>query len=210
MFIGIFSAANVVTLLGLTSATISCFLAAQGNIKFSIVMLLLSALCDSMDGMIARQNKNRTQRDIVYGIQLDSLCDVISFGFTPCYIAYHVGFNGVFDLIIFIAFIMCGAIRLAYYNTLALDKTDNKPVKYFHGLPIPASSVVMPIIVLLMTFIPHSVTTWLFRLTFIVVAALYVLNVKIKKPSIKTIAIIGIAQFLVVIVLYAAGDVITA
>ncbi len=205
MFIGIYTAANAVTLLGLVSAIMSCFLATQGNFKFAVVMLLLSSVCDLFDGRIARANPSRTEKDKLYGIQLDSICDVISFGVTPAFIAYNLGFQKVIDLVIYLFFIACGAIRLSYFNTLALA-TPGKAVKTFRGLPIPASSFTLPFLMMLMTFIPAGVTVWLSRLMFLGLGFLYILNIKVKKPTIKTATIFLVSQLVILLIILISGN----
>ncbi len=205
MFIGFFSIANTITVCGLISSVISCFLAANGNYKLAIYMMFLACLCDTFDGRIARSNPNRSDAQKFYGVQLDSLCDVISFGVTPCFIAFSFGFDGLLDVIIYSIFIACGAIRLAYFNTLA-NANPNKPNKGFRGVPIPMSTFVITILFVLATFIPASVTVWIFRTTLLALAIAFVLNIRIKKPNLKTaVTLIGI-EVLLLFILLIAGD----
>lgn len=200
VFIGIYSTANAVTLLGLVSAIMSCFLASQGNFKFAVVMLMLSSVCDLFDGKIARANPNRTEKDKLYGIQLDSICDVISFGVTPAFIAYNLGFQKAVDLVIYLFFIVCGAIRLSYFNTLAISN-PSKAQKTFRGVPIPTSSFALPVLMVLMLFIPANVTVWLCRLMFLILGLLYILNIKVKKPSARSITVFTVGQVIVLLIL---------
>ncbi len=205
MFIGFFSIANTVTICGLISAVISCFLAANGNYKLAIYMMFLACLCDTFDGRIARSNPNRSDVQKFYGVQLDSLCDVISFGVTPCFIAFSFGFDGLLDVIIYSIFIACGAIRLAYFNTLA-NANPNKPNKGFRGVPIPMSTFVITVLFVLATFIPASVSVWIFRIALLALAIAFVLNIRIKKPNLKTaVTLIGVEVVLLLILLI-AGD----
>lgn len=205
MFIGFFSVANTVTLCGLISAVIACFLAANGNVKLAIYMMFLACLCDTFDGRIARSNPNRSNAHKYYGVQLDSLCDVISFGVTPCFIAFSFGFDGLLDVIIYSIFICCGAIRLAYFNTLS-NLNPNKPNKGFKGVPIPMSTFVITILFVLTTFIPAVVSVWLFRIGLLALAIAFILNIRIKKPNLKTaLTLIGIEVVLLLILLI-AGD----
>ncbi len=204
MFIGYYSLANCVTLFGLLSSVTACFLAANGNFKFAVYMLFLACLCDIVDGTIARANRNRSLDDKNFGIQLDSICDVVSFGVTPCFIAFSFGFDGFLDVLIYGFFIICGAIRLAYFNTLA-NKNPGKKMKYFRGVPIPFSTFIVTFLFLLTTFIPASVTVWLFRLLFLGLAFAYILNIRVKKPNGKdAMIILGIE--VVMLLLMLIGD----
>ena len=205
MFIGFFSVANTVTLCGLISAVISCFLAANGNCKLAIYMMFLACLCDTFDGRIARSNPDRTEAQKFYGVQLDSLCDVISFGLTPCFIAFSFGFDALLDVIIYSIFIACGAIRLAYFNTLANAK-PNKKNNGFKGVPIPMSTFVITVLFVLTTFSPASVSVWFFRIALLALAVAFVLNIRIKKPNLKTaVTLIGI-EVVLLLILLVAGD----
>ncbi len=205
MFIGYYSIANGVTLFGLISSITACFLAANGNIKFAVYMLFLAGLCDIFDGRIARATQNRTPKQEYYGVQLDSLCDVISFGVTPCFIAFSFGFKGWLDVLIYGIFIICGAIRLAYFNMLANFKPQNKN-KFYRGVPIPVSTIVITVLFLLTTFIKASVTVWFFRIALLALAISYILNIKIRKPNLKQGGIILLAEIILLLILVIAGD----
>lgn len=207
MFIGIYSIANFITLMGLTSSVIACFLAGIGSFKFALFMLFLACLCDTFDGRVARSNLNRTEKQKFYGIQLDSLCDLVSFGVTPCFIAFSFGFRGVLDIIIYCLFIVCGAIRLAYFNTLANEPSANpKKSKGFRGVPIPMSCPLMTLLFMLTLFTPANVSVWFFRIGMLALAIGYILNIKIKKPSLKRTAIFTAVQVVLLLIILIAGD----
>jgi CDP-diacylglycerol--serine O-phosphatidyltransferase len=93
---------------------------------------------DGFDGRVARLTK--TQSD--FGIELDSLADVISFGAAPALLVYKwallpLGFFGVFLSFVFVA---CGALRLARFNLLAQRSSHRGASRFFVGLPIPLAS----------------------------------------------------------------------
>lgn len=205
MFIGYYSLANALTMFGLLSSVTSCFLAAKGNFKFAVYMLFLACICDMFDGKIARSTPNRTAQQKFYGVQLDSLCDVISFGVTPCFIAFSFGFDGVVDVIIYCIFILCGTIRLAYFNTLA-NENPGKVCKSYRGIPIPVSVSMVILLFLLTTFIPATATIWIFRIVYVATAIAFILNIKIKKPNMKQGAIFLGVQIILLIILLVAGD----
>ncbi len=203
-FIGFHSLANCVTLAGLLFSITACFLSANGNIKLAIFLLFLAGVCDMFDGRLARMKKNRTDDEKFYGIQIDSLCDVVSFGVTPCFIAFSFGFNGIIDVIIYGLFIICGATRLAYFNTLA--RKSDKAVKSFRGIPIPVSTFVLTVLFVLTTFLSPNISVWFFRIFMFLLAIGYVLNIKIPKPSIKTGMAFIAVEILLIFVLVLAGD----
>lgn len=189
MFIGYFSLANTITLLGLASSVVAVFCSSQKMYPLAVVMLLIAGLCDMFDGRIARITASRARREKIYGVQLDSLADVISFGVVPALISYNMGYREVLDLILYILFIICGAIRLAYFNTQALSDTPDLNMKYFTGVPIPVSCVLLPFMILLSMLINNpEVSVWLFRAFFLFLGIAYILKIKIKKFGPKTLA----------------------
>ena len=70
------------------------------------------------DGKIARTKKNRTADEKSFGIQIDSLCDIVCFGALPIVICYKIGMNHIYSIIILILYGLAGLIRLAYFNVM--------------------------------------------------------------------------------------------
>lgn len=188
MFIGVYNLANFVTLLGLACAVVACFIAGEGGdnaIKLAVCVFLLSGLCDMFDGRIARGAGSRTRKEKVFGIQIDTVCDMVSFGVTPAVICYFCGFNKWYDILVYIVYAACAAIRLAYFNTQAIEETPDLNMKGFTGVPVPFSCMVMPLLLILKTVVP---TVWVVNLLFDVLmfatGIAFILNIKIKKLNI--------------------------
>jgi len=98
--------------------------------------IALALVFDVLDGRIARWRHTHS----VMGRELDSLADVISFGAAPAALAYGVGLDGAWDVVILIYFVACGVSRLARFNVTAEALSDGaEKVKYFEGTPIPSS-----------------------------------------------------------------------
>lgn len=90
---------------------------------------------DGFDGRVARLTRTQSQ----FGVELDSLADVVSFGVVPAMLAYKwalapLGFAGIF---IAFAFAACGALRLARFNVIAQRSHHGGASAFFVGLPIP-------------------------------------------------------------------------
>jgi CDP-diacylglycerol--serine O-phosphatidyltransferase len=92
---------------------------------------------DAFDGRVARMTK--TQSD--FGVQLDSLADVISFGAAPALLVFKWALEplGFFGFFLSFAFAACGALRLARFNVLA-QRGDKGSARFFVGLPIPLAA----------------------------------------------------------------------
>ncbi|HAN20800.1 MAG: hypothetical protein A2Y15_03500 [Clostridiales bacterium GWF2_36_10] len=206
MFIGYFSLANTVTLLGLSSSIMAVFCASQGLYPLALIMFMFAGLCDMFDGRIARGTSGRIRREKIYGIQLDSLADLVSFGVVPALIVHKMGYNEVIDLILYLIFIVCGATRLAYFNTQALSDSPDLNMKTFTGLPIPFSCAALPVLVLFTTFVEPNITVWLFRAFFLLTSFAFILRIKIKKFSMNFLMAIGGFDVLCLILLSFFAD----
>ena len=88
--IGYYNYSVIVTYLGLLTGIYGMNLALTGRIRGAIICLLICGLCDMMDGAIARTCK-RTEAAMCFGMQIDSLCDMVCFGVFPAMIAFVLG-----------------------------------------------------------------------------------------------------------------------
>ena len=93
---------------------------------------------DAFDGRVARLTKTQSQ----FGVELDSLADVMSFGMVPSLLVYKwalapLGFWGIF---VSFAFCCCGALRLARFNVIAQRSSHGGSSRFFVGLPIPLAA----------------------------------------------------------------------
>ena len=213
MFIGYYNLANAVTLLGLVSALASCTVAInarcsaefdKNQIILAVALFLASGLCDMFDGRIARGYGSRTRKEKLFGIQIDSLCDMVSFGIAPVVIAYCAGFNQVYHLIAYCIYSVCGAIRLAYFNTQAVEETKDLNMKCFTGVPIPVCCLtVPPMMVLFKLFGSASVAvSVIFAVMYFLTGIAFIINVKIKKLSLIQSLILIVILLTCVILLF--------
>ena len=212
--IGVYDRTVVLTFLSLVSAVFGCIVSCTGagHPYLGGFFLLFCGLCDGLDGKVARSKKERTEREKVFGAQLDSLSDLVAFGVLPAAIAvgllendgvvlFPLGMEGsapLPDSILFfvIVFFYCLAalIRLAYFNTLEAERRNSlEPSEpYFVGLPVTMSALIFPLI-LLLNFCVAKDLSMLYSALMVGVGFLFLVNIKIKKPSnVLVYALIGI------------------
>ena len=158
------------------------------------------------DGKIARTKKNRTDDEKAFGIQIDSLCDVVCFGAFPALICYLLGVRGVLGLLVISIYCVCSVVRLAFFNVLEgkRQQTEGGANHYYHGLPITSMSVVLPLIFMTQFFLPDFVFLVLLHIVLLVVGILFVVDFRFRKPNNKTLAmlVIVVAAALVALVIY--------
>lgn len=121
-------------------------LAARGgddDIYRAAVLLIFAMIFDMLDGRVARMTKTQS----AFGVQIDSLADVVSFGVAPGLLVYQwtAPHHPVPAMLAGFVFVACGAIRLARFNVLTTNErgAPQKPGKYIVGLPIPGAAGVL-------------------------------------------------------------------
>ena len=115
----------------------------QEHYFYGAVAILLAAIFDVLDGKVARLAGATSK----FGIQYDSLADLVSFGIAPAVLAFSWALRpfGRFGWFAAFLFVVCGALRLARFNVLAAVGDT----KYFKGLPIPAAASMVSLVILL-------------------------------------------------------------
>lgn len=166
----------------------------------AVFCLMLAGVCDMFDGAVA-STKEREEREKTFGIQIDSLSDLVSFGVLPGVFVYVIsGKDAVVGLIASL-FVLSALIRLAYYNVLEMERqgqaTEKK--KCFLGVPVTTVAVLLPAVYLLYD---HRIckSRLCFPILLVLVGIGYLLPVEIKKPG-----IIGKAGLLLLGILEALG-----
>lgn len=152
---------NLFTLASVFAAFYSMLLVARADSAQEIAMaawlIVVSMIMDGLDGRVARLTKTQSE----FGVQLDSLADAVAFGVAPAFLLYRWGLEslGWGGILIAFAFIACGIMRLARFNVLAAQSTDDGPSKHFVGLPIPLAAGSLVSVVLAHTAMTGSFQT---------------------------------------------------
>ena len=181
--IGFYNYTVILTYLSLFSSLLGIKFAFDGNFFASMACLAVSGICDMFDGVVARSKKNRTADEKNFGIQLDSLCDVVCFGVFPAIFLYLNGVNSIPGIIILLLFVLCAVIRLAFFNVLEIKRqqTEGGTTKKYRGLPVTTISIILPLSYLLHYVLPGNVMTVIYYVLAVIVPFLFVLDVGIPK-----------------------------
>lgn len=183
--IGFYDYTVILTYVSLLSAVLGMSLSSRGHFTAAILCLMLSGLCDAFDGIVARSKKNRTEDEKSFGIQIDSLCDVISFGVFPAILFFHMGMNGILGIACLFVYVLCAVIRLAFFNVLEekRQREEGGCNKTYRGLPVTSSSMIFPVFYLLRFVVKEPVFTVLLHVVMAATAFLFVLDFSVKKPN---------------------------
>ncbi len=195
---------NFFTASSIFSGFFSMTFAIEGDYSFSAWMILLALVFDGIDGRVARLTNTSSK----FGMEFDSLADIVSFGVAPAillyaYIAHDYGRLGV---VISGLYVMFGAIRLARFNVMSVTQEPS----VFIGVPIPTAAVFLSILVLL--FEKYHFPSEMATLMMIVMMAVSLLMVSnIRYPSFKKVdrfsihymrALVGVVLIASLIILF--------
>ncbi|WP_028510807.1 CDP-alcohol phosphatidyltransferase family protein [Ruminococcus sp. NK3A76] len=199
--IGFYNYTVILTYIGLMSSVFGITQVFEGHMSIAFLCLVVSGICDLFDGKVARSKKDRTDQEKVFGIQIDSLCDLVCFGVLPACIGYSYGFNYGLGLVSALMIVLGGVIRLGYFNVMEEERqrTTAENRKEYQGLPITTTSIILPLIYVGRMNIPSAWFPYVFQGFMLLVAILFVLNISIKKLSNRGILILftlGVLIFL--------------
>lgn len=217
--IGFYNYTVILTYMGVASAIFGITLINNQHVGiiFAIFCLMFSGFCDMFDGKVARTMKNRTKQMKDFGIQLDSLADVICFGVLPALINYKLSVIPVLEMSgmtwqRFLAFItstfyvICSIIRLAYFNVMEEErqKTTTEVRKYYQGLPVTSIAIILPTVYLLKNLIlgNEEPCGLLFNITLTIVAILFITDFNVKKPNTRDLIIIAVIGFIILMSIF--------
>jgi CDP-diacylglycerol--serine O-phosphatidyltransferase len=133
---------NTITAFSLLSGFLSIIFTSKGNFQLAAVMIFAASIFDLIDGIVARLLKTTSQ----FGVELDSLADVVSFGAAPSFLIYSFHFYkfGTLGIILSAFPLIFGAMRLARFNS---QLTNLETKGDFKGLPIPLSAITIAMFV---------------------------------------------------------------
>lgn len=146
--LGFYNYTVILTYFGMLISFTGITFALDDNIHAALICLMLSGICDMFDGRIA-STKTRTPREKRFGVQIDSLSDLICFGALPAIIAYKL--SGESELTFYIAglYLLAALIRLAYFNVDEEERQNRTEERreIYRGLPVTLAALIFPIFI---------------------------------------------------------------
>ena len=159
--------ADIFTVGNLCCGVLSIFLAMDGLFDLSALLLFLAVVFDVLDGKIAGLMNQKN----LFGKQLDSMSDLVSFGVAPALLFYSLSSPGILGIIVALFFVACGMLRLARYNI--------SEEAGFEGVPITVNGVLFPLLFLLFSRFPESLNYW--PIIFLIQSVLMISTFKISR-----------------------------
>lgn len=184
--IGFYDYTVIITYISLISGLIGMKFAFDGSLGLSIVCLAVSGVCDMFDGVVARSKKNRMQDEKCFGIQVDSLCDVICFGIFPAVYLYFSGVDSVGGIALLIFYTLCAVIRLAFFNVIETKRQmiEDGCAKGYRGLPVTTAAIIFPCLYLIGLFAPDNIMSVVYHIAPGLMGVLFIADFRIPKLDI--------------------------
>lgn len=203
--VGFYNYTVWLTYAGAAAAVCGIFFSAGGHPFWGVICLLFAGATDMFDGKIASTMK-RNEAEKNFGIQIDSLCDLISFGVLPVAIGYGLGLSGGFFYVSAVLYIICAIIRLAYFNVdeIMRQKNENGCRKTYYGLPVTAAAMLFPLIYGMKDLLGAALLP-VYQAALFAVAAAFILKFKIRKPRGAALWVIFALGLAVVALVITAG-----
>lgn len=197
--LGYYNRSVILTYLSLVSAVVGCGRAMVGEPLTAVVCLCICGICDMFDGAVARATK-RSEEAQIFGIQIDSLCDLVAFGVLPAILLMSLSFS-IVTTVVSALFVLGAVIRLGYFNVheQIRQQTSKEDKCGFRGLPVTCAAWLIPTVYLLR---PLSFKWFPAILTgvMLVIAVLFVLDFPLNKPKRKWILYAGGCAWLLILV----------
>ncbi|HWQ05646.1 MAG: CDP-alcohol phosphatidyltransferase family protein [Clostridiaceae bacterium] len=183
--IGIYNYTVLMTYFGVVSAVIGVGLAMYGRTSMAIVCLMISGFCDLFDGSIAK-TRTRNEQEKKFGIQIDSLADMICFGLLPAAIGFSIGLTHWYETVALVLFVLAALIRLAYYNVTEdeLQFSEKTSRQYYDGLPVTTVALLIPLIYTLRP-VMKSGFLLLYAICLLLTAVAFLTKFKVRKLGMK-------------------------
>jgi CDP-diacylglycerol---serine O-phosphatidyltransferase len=189
--------------------------------RLAVWFILGAALCDAMDGRLARMGG----RESLFGAEFDSLADLVSFGMAPTLLMFYLILSPTQGILWFrnigwaigFVYLLCAAMRLARFNVITnplLHRGQKESSKDFVGLPVPAAAgTVAALVLLLLNLADHdkSLKSWALALPFLMLLIALLMMSRVRYPSGKNVDMqtrmkvrpfLGVLVFIGLVVLY--------
>ena len=170
---------NSCTSMNLVCGFMSVLMASHGEFLAASWLILIANIFDILDGRLARL----TSVESLFGAELDSLCDLVSFGVAPAFLVYTRYFKddgSVLGMFVAVVFVLCGALRLARFNVTPHSHKD-----VFEGMPIPGGAGILATMVIFEILYFSFLRIPQFVVAIIVVITAFLMVSKIEYPAMK-------------------------
>lgn len=198
--LGVYNYTVILTYVGMLTGFTGIAFAVHGDLRYALLCLMIAGACDMFDGAVA-STMERTDQEKRFGIQIDSLSDLICFGVLPAIIVYIASESSLLSFLSGGVYVLCSLIRLAWFN---VDEEDRQQAEassrqFYLGLPVTTAALLLPALMML-----TALLSWHFARTvpglLLVMSVLFLSPIPLRKPQFPgklVMALCGMAELAV-------------
>ena len=181
--LGVYNYTVLLTYIGMLTGLTGIGFAMGGRIPWALLCLLLAGLCATFDGQIASTKKDRTPQEKRFGVQIDSLSDLICFGVLPGVTVYAAAHGALYAALAAGLYVLAALIRLAWFNVDEEERQDatGGQREVYLGLPVTTAALFLPTVLGLARLL-HGSLSILGAALLVVMAAAFLTPFKLAKP----------------------------
>ena len=197
--IGCYDYTVLLTYTGMLAAFAGVIWVTSAQYTKALICLMIAGISDMFDGTVA-STKKRCLPEKHFGVQIDSLSDLISFGVLPAVLVSNI--NGNRKTAVFVSgfYLLCALIRLAQYNVTTDEQLNrNEQSKAFSGLPVTSSALLFPLVYILLQALRKANRTMAFCPLMLLMGIAFLTPFKLKRPNTVCkllMIVVGLAEFL--------------
>ena len=149
--LGVYNYTVVMTYAGLLFSWAGVTFALNEDYRAALLCLMISGVLDMFDGKVAATKKNRDEAQKAFGIQIDSMSDMICYGVLPAIFIYKINGFHRFSAVIGGAYVLCAVIRLCWFNVDEAQRQTQSAGERseYRGLPVTSAALILPFIFIL-------------------------------------------------------------
>ncbi len=181
--LGFYNYTVIATYLSAATAAVGIMLTLAGKPTPAVFCLFICGMLDMFDGKIARTCPSRSTEEEHFGIQIDSLSDLVAFGVLPAAIGFSLWGLSPIYLILAPLYLLAALIRLAYFNVTELTRHSlgGGTRQFYTGLPVTSASFTFPALWCI-SAVAGEYFKYIYAALMLAECVLFVLTIKIKKP----------------------------
>lgn len=195
--LGYYDYTVILTYCGMLFGFSGIILSIGRNFWKALICLMIAGACDMFDGLVA-STKDRTKGEKRFGIQIDSMSDMVNFGILPAIYVYMISARTVFGVVVPAFYTLATLIRLSYFNVMEEERQDNEEGSRhsYLGLPVTSAALLLPLVYLLFDM-GLLLSSRAYQVALIISGVLFLSPIEIKKPGMTgkiVIIVIGLAE----------------
>ena len=182
--LGFYNYTVILTYIGMLAGFTGITYAINGDTHGAMILLMIAGVCDMFDGAIA-STMERTRKEKNFGIQIDSLSDLICFGVLPAVLVYKLSAYSFISIYISGLYVLAALIRLAWFNVDEAERqlTEAGHREFYLGLPVTSAALVLPVLSELAYPLGISMSK-AGPIALMIMAVAFLCPFKLKKPEI--------------------------